>query len=179
MSITTLVGFLTVKDKKGTVQDRYQNAKRDNFNSLTNDDGDYIKNKDNVISFDEDKNGKNSNYYFLPFLYQGAAKNRSGDNLEAALIFANNKVAMNKAHEAVKNKWTVQVDVCKVNPTTLAWERTLTTEIWLAASMSYDPSTIEVLLSSGIDAVGSNAPNRVLTSHLCGHLPTSGQIRNA
>ena len=120
MSITTLVGFLTVKDKKGKVQDRYQNAKRDNFNSLTDDDGEYIK-----------------------------------------------------------NKWTVQVDVCKVDPTSLAWERTLTTEIWLAASMSYDPSTIDVLLSSGIDAVGSNAPNRVLTSHLCGHLPTSGQIRNA
>ena len=179
MSITTLVGFLTVKDKKGRIQDRYQNAKRDNFNSLTDDDGEYIKNKDNVISFDEDKNGSNSKYYFLPFLYQGAAKNRSGDNLEAALVFANNQVAMNKAHEAVKNKWMIQVDVCKVNPTTLAWERTLTTEIWLAASMSYDPSTIEVLLSSGIDAVGSNAPNRVLTSHLCGHIPTSGQIRNA
>ena len=86
---------------------------------------------------------------------------------------------MNRAREAVVNKWTIEVTVCKVDPTTLAVQRKLTTETWLAASMSYDSTTIEVLLSSGIDAVGSNAPGRVLTSQLCGHLPTTGQIRNA
>ena len=32
---------------------------------------------------------------FLPFIYQGAAKNKSGDNLEAQLVLANNSVSMN------------------------------------------------------------------------------------
>ena len=176
MSITTIVAFICLKDSFGTVQSLYQNGKRDNLNALDDgsdeDDYKYVKNVSNIIQLDGE------DYYYLPFLYQGAAKNRSGDNLEAALILANNPLSMNRAREAVVNKWTVEVNVCKVNPTTLAWERTLTTETWLAASMAYDPTTIEVLLSSGIDAVGSNAPGRVLTSKLCGHLPTSGQIRN-
>jgi len=35
-----------------------------------------------------------------------------------------------------------------------------------------------VLLSSGIDAVGSNAPIRVLTNTLVGVLPTTASIQN-
>jgi hypothetical protein len=75
------------------------------------------------------------------------------------------------------------VFVCRVDPDTLAPLTTygspyLTQDVWLAASMAYDPTTIEVLLSSGIDAVGSNAPNRVLTTSIVGHLPTTGSIQN-
>jgi len=173
MSTVTLVGFIEIIDKDGNSQDRYQNGKRDNSNALDDGSGSYVKETENIIQL----NGKD--HYYLPFLYQGAAKNRAGDNLEAALVLANNPLAMNRAIEAVREKWTIEVTVCKVHPTTLAVQKTLTTETWLAASMSYDPTTIEVLLSSGIDAVGSNAPGRVLTSQLCGHLPTTGQIRNA
>ena len=173
MSTVTLVGFIEITDKDGNIQDRYQNGKKENLNALDDGSGSYVKQTKNIIQL----NGED--YYYLPFLYQGAAKNRSGDNLEAALVLANNPLAMNRAIEAVRKKWTIEVTVCKVHPTTLAVQRKLTTETWLAASMSYDPTTIEVLLSSGIDAVGSNAPGRVLTSQLCGHLPTTGQIRNA
>jgi len=178
MSITTLVGFITLKDASGDFQGRYQNAKRDSYGPLSDEEGNYDRHKDNFLLFDEDNNGTSSKYYFLPFIYQGAAKNRAGDNLEAALVFANNQISMNRVQEAVKNRWTVQVDICKVNPTTLVFERKLTTEVWLAASLSYDPTTVEILLSSGIDAVGSNAPNRVLTTEIAGHLPITGQIRN-
>ena len=176
MSITTLVSFIRVKDSKGKVQDRYQNGKRDNMNALE-DNGKYRRNKANKIRLD----GKD--YYYLPFIYQGAAKNRSGDNLEAGLVLANNPLAMNRAREAVVNKWSIEVFVCRVDPETLNPLTTygnpyLTQDVWLAASMAYDPTTIEVLLSSGIDAVGSNAPNRVLTTSLVGHLPTTGQIQN-
>ena len=90
---------------------------------------------------------------------------------------------MNRAREAVVNKWTIEVFVCRVDPENMTPITTygnsyLTHDVWLAASMGYDPTTIEVLLSSGIDAVGSNAPNRVLTTSLFGHLPTTGQIQN-
>ena len=56
--------------------------------------------------------------------------------------------------------------------------RPLTHEIWLPSSLSYDPETIEIILSSAIDAVGANAPNRVLTRDMVGHLPVTGTIQN-
>ncbi len=176
MSIATIVTFIRVKNSKGTVQDRYQNGKRDNMNALEHD-GKYRKNKGNKIELDGE------DYYFLPFIYQGAAKNRSGDNLEAGLVFANNPLAMNRAREAVVNKWSIEVFVCRVDPETLVPLTTygspyLTKDVWLASSMGYDTTTVEVLLSSGIDAVGSNAPNRVLTTSLVGHLPSTGSIQN-
>ena len=54
----------------------------------------------------------------------------------------------------------------------------LTEDIWLAASMSYDPEVIEIVLSSAIDAVGANAPSRVLTRAMVGALPVTGSIQN-
>jgi len=172
MSTTTIVSFIRVKDSSGTVQDLYQNGKRDNMNALDNGSGAYVQQSENIVQL----NGEN--YYYLPFLYQGATKSRGGDNLEANLVLANNPVAMNRAREAVVNKWSIEVFVCTVHATNLTPLRTLTHDVWLASSMAYDPTTVEVLLSSGIDAVGSNAPNRVLTTSLCGHLPTTGQIQN-
>ena len=43
------------------------------------------------------------------------------------------------------------------------------------ASMTYDDTQLEILLSSAIDAVGANCPNRVLTSDLVGSL-LSGSV---
>ena len=44
--------------------------------------------------------------------------------------------------------------------------------------MSYDPETIEVILSSAIDAVGANAPDRVLTKEIVGYLPVTASLQN-
>ena len=182
MSVTALTTFIKVMDAQGNVKDRYQNAKRDNIGSLTNSDSSknaaYVKRSGNSISFKSFSDTSNSDYYYLPFIYQGATKNRSGDNLEAALVLANNAVAMNRAREAVTNKWSVEVSVCLMNPTSLTWQRTLTTDNWLASGMSYDTQNIEVILSSAIDAVGAVSPNRVLTTAMVGHLPSSASIRN-
>tara|TARA_R100001082_G_scaffold29945_2_gene15046 strand:+ start:3461 stop:4018 length:558 start_codon:yes stop_codon:yes gene_type:complete len=184
MSITTLVTFIRLTDSQGDLKDLYQNGKRDDTSTtLTNesrniDTINYIKNTKNFITYQSVEATTAEKFYYLPFLYQGAAKNRTGDNLEAGLIFANNVLAMNKARQAVKEKWHVEVSVCIVNPTTLEVERTLTNDSWLAASMSYDFETVEVMLSSAIDAVGSNAPTSVLTTSMVGALPTSAQIQN-
>ena len=175
MNITTLVTFIRLTDSEGNVKDRYQNGKRDNLNSLdksTDRSGEYNFESSNGLILDGEI------YWYLPFLYQGATKNRTGDNLEAGLIFANNVLAMNRARQAVKERWHVEVSVCIVNSTTLEFEKRLTSDSWLAASMSYDFQTVEVLLSSAIDAVGSNAPNSVLTSEMVGSLPTTAEIRN-
>ena len=55
--------------------------------------------------------------------------------------------------------------------------RVLTVEEWIAASLSYDDEVMEVILSSGIDAVGANAPTRVLTRDLVGSLPITANIQ--
>jgi len=115
-------------------------------------------------------------YSYLSFIYQGAAKTRSGDNLTSSLIMSVNPISMGHATEAVTNRWNIQVDTCVVNPSTYDITRTLTTEFWVAASMGYDTTTVEVELSSSLDAVGVILPAKVLSQDLVGHLPTTSNI---
>lgn len=155
MTVVALTNFLLITDAGGGIRGLYQNG---------------------VVGKTIALEGRG--YAFLSFLYSGAAKNRTGDNLEAGLTLASNALAMNIATEAVQGKWTVEVISCSMHPETFAVGKVLTREVWLAAGMSYDPEQMEVLLSSGIDAVGATAPTRTLTSKLVGSLPSSGQISN-
>ena len=113
---------------------------------------------------------------FLPFIYQGAAKTKSGDNLEAQIVLANNSVSMNHVRDAIAERHNVKVEVCKMN-SDFTVNEVMTVENWLIASFGYDATTIEVLLSSAIDAVGTTAPNRVFTTDLVGFLPRTGNIQ--
>ena len=126
-------------------------------------------------------------YKYLSFIYQGAARTRTGDNIESQLILANtrnntsveaNKLSMNHAIEAVRGNYGVVMYTCLMNAD---WSvnRVLATETWLCTSLSYDETTIELQLSSAIDAVGADAPTRVLTKDLVGSLPLTGQIINS
>jgi len=172
MSLTAITTFIKIIDKNGTVQRRYQNGKQ-NPNNLD----------ESKISFQFPGDPIKLDYLFLNFIYQGAAKNKSGDNLEAALILANNQVSMSHAQEAIANKYSVEVFVSKVNPETMIPEQIygnnfLTRDNWLVTSLSYDAETIEILLSSSIDAVGTTAPNRRLTAGIVGALPITADIQN-
>lgn len=117
-------------------------------------------------------------YQYLSFIYQGATKSRSGDNLQAALILANNVLSMNIANQLVTSFATATVENWLMDPVTYNRSRLLTSEIWVASSLSYDPETIELVLSSSLDAIGTQAPTRVLTRKLVGELPTTGSVRN-
>mgnify|MGYP000032125422 FL=1 len=117
-------------------------------------------------------------HQYLSFIYQGGAKNRSGDNIEAAIVLSANLISMNAARAAVVEKQKVKVETFVMNSTFTSKQRKLTQENWIAASMSYDTETIEVLLSSAIDAVGASTPNRVLTRLQVGELPVTGSVNN-
>jgi len=117
----------------------------------------------------------NLDYGYLSFIYQGAAKNRTGDNLEAQLVLSVNQISTDLAREAIKNNYMVRVYSTVMTDDNKV-EKLLTEENWLAASMSYDNETLEIILSSAIDAVGANAPTRVLTKDLVGNLPVTGSI---
>ena len=83
---------------------------------------------------------------------------------------------MNYAQDAVNNGWCVYVHVCKMNTAFTTVEDVISTDCWNVTSMGYDSSNIEVMLSTGVDAVGGNI-GRFLTSSLVGHLPITGTIR--
>ena len=151
MSVTALTTFVTIM---GDTILRFQNSTKSS------------------ITFDS------ASYVHLPFIYQGATKTRDGSNMEAGLVLANNAISMNHVIDAVRKKWTIKVAVCLMNPETFVHQKTLTQDIWMASAMSYDPETIEVVLSSAVDAVGADCPNRKLTESLVGALPTSADIRN-
>ena len=169
MSITTLVTFVEVfkinsNNKKTTIH-RLQNAERDPSVGT--------KKGGNTISFNGNK------FHYLPFIYQGTTINKSGDNIESNLIMGNHPLSMAKAQEAVFNKYFVEVNVCVMSNTNInSLQRVLTTDTWLAASLSYDAEVVEVLLSSAIDAVGVNVPNFVLTTEVVGKLPVTSDIQN-
>ena len=169
MSLTTLVTFVEVFDvditNKKKTKHLLQNAKREPSEG--------VKSPKNTILF----NGEN--YHYLPFIYQGTTINRSGDNIESNLIMGNHPLSMAKAQEAVVNSYFVEVNVCIVaNNDIDNITNVLTTDTWLASSLSYDPEVVEVLLSSAIDAVGVNVPNLVLTTDAVGKLPVTSDIQN-
>jgi phage-related protein len=169
MSLTTLVTFVELfkidSNNRRISINRLQNAKRDHNRD--------VKDSNNTILF----NGEN--YHYLPFIYQGTTINKSGDNIESNLIMGNHPLSMNKAREAVINKYFVEVNVCiAANDDIDNVTNILTTDTWLAASLSYDPEVVEILLSSAIDSVGVNVPSLVLTTDVVGKLPVSSDIQN-
>jgi len=118
-------------------------------------------------------------FQYLSFIYQGATRNRSGDNMTSSLILANSdhKLGLNYAQEIVSNKYHVKVETWLM---TEDFERSkaLTGEQWLASTMSYDSEAIEIVLTSAVDAVGANAPDKVLTRDIVGSLPVTGSLQN-
>ena len=155
MTVVALTAFITVKNPNGDVEYRFQNGKHQAVDR----------------------------HDFLSFIYQGAAMNRSGDNLEASIIVANNPISMGYVKEFVTNKYQILVETflmdTNFNKDTSAKNGgKLTGEQWLAASMRYDPEAVELLLSSAIDAVGANAPQQTLTRGRCARLPLTGQVQN-
>tara|TARA_Y100001951_G_C11195025_1_gene213773 strand:- start:107 stop:604 length:498 start_codon:yes stop_codon:yes gene_type:complete len=163
MSITYLTTFLELKHPNDpNATERFQNSLKGDMNNPAA--------ASNKIQKDTEE------FKFLPFIYQGAAKSKSGDNLEAQIVLANNSVAMNHVNDALKNRCNVTVSVCKMKED-FTVDHVLTTEHWLLASFAYDATTIEVLLSSSIDAVGTTAPNRVFTTAIVGFLPRTANIQ--
>ena len=115
-------------------------------------------------------------FNFLNFAYQGATRTRSGDNIESALIFGNNKISSGYAQKiieghAVSNNgettitpYQVVVRTCLMEPDFSAVNKVISQEYWTAASMGYDAQTLEVLLTSGINAFSANISNMMLTT---------------
>ncbi len=121
---------------------------------------------------------ESKSFDFLPFIYSGATKTISGDNIESSLTFAANEISIAYAQEARENFYLVEVNTVLMDPTTFAPNRTLTTEYWIASGLAYNVDGVQLSLSSSIDAVSAFVPNKVLLSKTVGSLPVSSRISN-
>ena len=174
MTVVALTAFVTVTDKDGNVP-----------SSFADFDGNQVT-ATSTSGLNKFQNGKHEgvgDYKYLSFIYQGAAMNRSGDNLEASIILANNPLSMAFVKEFVQKKYYFLVETFLMTSdfnkdVAAANGGKISGEYWLAAGMRYDPESIELLLSSAIDAVGANAPQQILTRKRCAHLPLTGQLQN-
>ena len=125
------------------------------------------------------------NYGFLSFMYQGATRSRTGDNIEAGLVVSTNQISMDHAYDIVVIDWNnsqhhikrqVRVMTCLMNNDYTAVQKVLTEERWIGASMNYDAETVEITLASAVDAVFAGLPNMYLNAKNVGRLPTSARI---
>lgn len=155
MTIQAITTFITLESAGGALQGRYQNG-------ITG----------SQITYDS------SAFSFLSFLYNGATKNRTGDNITSSLTLAANQISMNIASEAVRNFWSVRVDSVLMHPQTFAPTRLLSREHWTASGLSYDTEAVQVQLSSAIDAIGADAPNKTLLEIYVGALPLTSRVSN-
>ena len=115
-------------------------------------------------------------YSYLPFLYAGATRNKAGDNMESAIVFAVNRLVTTSLVEHVEDRYIYQIQTVSLAGNNQV-QKVLQVDLWLAASMAYNDTDVELLLSSAIDAVGANTPNRILTTDLVGRLPVSGSVQ--
>ena len=153
------------------------------------DEGRYeVVNRFHNGAVDTDVSFQGNIYKFLSFMYQGATRTRTGDNIEAGLILSTNKLSMDYAYDLVVLDYNAQqhhikrrvtVYTCLMNSDFDAVNKVLNTEYWIGASMNYDAETVEVTLSSAIDAVYAGLPNQYLTEERVGRLPTTARVRTA
>lgn len=114
---------------------------------------------------------------YLSFIYQGAVKNRTGDNLQASVVLSSNPISMAYVQQIVEAKLQVIVETCLMNSTFTAVQSVINREQWVGTSMSYDFQSVEMTLASRIDAVGLTIPNQYLKRASVGALPTSSNIQ--
>jgi hypothetical protein len=124
----------------------------------------------------------NGDHTFLPFGFSGITVDRNGSNVEAVLTFPNTSLTRAWGREAIENFWLARVRVVRVDPDDpqVAADNPDTYRLYnytgQVAAGSWDDSAMTLRLSSVLDSVKTNVPDRTLNLNLCGHLPNSNRI---
>lgn len=126
---------------------------------------------DTTVSYDS------NTWRYLPFIYNGAVRNRSGDNIQGNLILASNKLSMDYALNIVRRKLKVAVYTCLMEAGFTSVDKVLSKENWAGTTMTYNAEGLDVTLASRIDAITFNVPNLYLRKDIVGELPTTGSIQ--
>ena len=121
-------------------------------------------------------------YQFAPFGFSGVTVSRTGDGLDAAVVFPNNQLARSWGVNAIEGSYLMEVEVLIIedsNPDTgtSATHTTVHTYTGVVTGGQWDNVSLNLELSSVLDAVGTDVPMRSLTQKLVGNLPVSSSFR--
>jgi len=157
---------LRIKEKD-TVKHRFQNF----FIS---------KNKQLIHQGKTDDNPQK--YGFAPFGFSGVTVNRTGDGLEATLVFPNNELTRSWAVRAIENSDIMEVDLLIIEDSDPesgpgATHSTAHTYTGQVTGGQWDNTSLNLELSSVLDAVGTDVPRRSLTQRMVGNLPITNSVR--
>jgi hypothetical protein len=122
--------------------------------------------------------GITQRHLFLPFGFSGITVARDGGNVESTLVFPNNEIARGFADEAIRDGWVAVVRVCivqRIDDPTVS-PTTLHRYVGQVAAGGWDDTAVKFQVSSVLDAVGSDVPQRTIHQRLVGNLPVTGSI---
>ena len=124
----------------------------------------------------------NGEHQFLPFGFSGISIDRNGTNVTSSLVFPNTELTRVWAVKAIEEFWLAQIRVVRVDPDDSSVAAgnpdayRLYSYVGQVTAGSWDDTKAVLTLSSVLDAVGSNVPNRRLNRNLCGHLPSTNRL---
>ena len=126
----------------------------------------------------ETKTYEGGDYIFVPFGFSGVTINRSGDGLDASLVFPNNELSRLWIAEAVERRWIIEVDVLAFDPdvTDPTVNDRVHTYTGQVTGGRHDQASVQVSLGTVLDAVGADVPMRTLTNKLVGNLPVTANV---
>jgi len=121
-------------------------------------------------------------YNFVPFGFSGVTVNRTGDGLEATLVFPNNSLSRSWGIDAINDSWIMEVDVLIIedpdSDTGLSTENTIAhSYVGQVTGGQWNNASLNLELSTVLDAVGTDIPRRALNKPNVGNLPISNNVR--
>ena len=123
-------------------------------------------------------------YTFIPFGFSGVTVNRTGDGLDATLVFPNNDVTKDWGVTAINQRWFVEAEVLILpdpDPATgldaATKANSINQFVGQVTGGHWDNVSLNVILSTVLDAVGTDIPRRTLNQNTVGNLPISNSVR--
>lgn len=160
-SALAFVQFCTLRNRARTVTHDFQNYRIDQDLDYTNP-----------------TTGQTRPHAFLPFVFSGVTVTRSGDNQPATIVFPNNQLSRGWAETAVREQWIVNVRTgIFTNPQQFNTFVELNRYVAQIISGKWDATSLQLMLTSVLDAVGNDAPRKKITQQLVGTLPVTSRVR--
>ena len=124
----------------------------------------------------------NEKYKFAPFGFSGVTVNRTGDGLDASLVFPNNELTRGWGVKAINKSYLMEVEVLIIEDSDstsglTASHTTVHTYTGVVTGGQWDNVSLNLELGSLLDAVGTDVPRRSLTQKLVGNLPITNGVR--
>lgn len=121
-------------------------------------------------------------YRFVPFGFSGVTVNKTGDGMDASLVFPNNDLSRSWGVKAIEGSYLMEVEVLIIEDSDpdsglTATHTTVHTYTGQVTDGQWDNTSLSLELSSVLDAVGTDVPRRSLTQRMVGNLPISNSVR--